>query len=99
MGVQPCEAGAEGILRIGIAGHHEVDELRDARLLGPRRPVTGNDEVCESFDDGVLSRREKLRIVCRGLDLQRCVADVPAGESPFAETGKLSRRRRRSQNL
>ena len=87
--VQPGEAGAETILRLGIAGHHEINKLGDARFARARRAVAGDDHVGKPLDQGVLCRTEKLRIVHRGLDLQGRIAHVAAGKRPLAEAGKL----------
>jgi hypothetical protein len=39
-----------------------------------------------------------LRLIVRWFDLQGCVADVPACDSPFAESRKVRRHGSRSKN-
>src|ERR1700758_2021581 len=94
MGVQPCEPHAKSVLHLRIVRDHEINELRDAGLVGARRAVARDDDVGQPLDHGVLRSREKLRMIHRWLDLQRRVADMAAGECPLAEARKLRRGRR-----
>ena len=50
------------ILRLGIAGHHKIDKLRDTSFLCSRSPVAGNNHLSESFDRCVLRSTKKYRM-------------------------------------
>ena len=90
MTVEPDQSCSEWVLLLGIMRDHEVDKLRDSRLFGSWRLIGGNDDIRNAFDHRVLGGREKVRMIFRRFDLQSCVANVSAGESPFAKAWESS---------
>ena len=90
MTVEPHQSCSEWVLLLGIMRDHEVDKLRDSRLFGSWRLIGGNDDIRNAFDHRVLGGREKVRMIFRRFDLQSCVANVSAGESPFAKAWESS---------
>ena len=85
MTVEPDQSCSKWVLLLGVMRDHEVDKLCDSGFFGTRRLIAGNDDLRKAFDHSVLGGREELRMIIGRLDLQGRVADVSAGESPFAE--------------
>src|SRR5436305_12941352 len=79
-------------------GHHEVDKFRHPRFFSARTRVARNNDVGQSLEQGIFGGRKELRLVACRPDLQCRVSDVPASQSPLAESGEVRGRRSRAQN-
>ena len=88
--VQPREPGAKAVLHLGIARHHEIDKLRNARFLRAWSAVVGNNDVRQSLDHRILRDRKKLRMIYRRLDLQPALPTCPQANAHLLNPGNCA---------